>query len=350
MNKYLSILLIGISLSILAFNLKLHLKTDVTDSHYFAPLTHERLNRAIKSEIVILDQTRKQNLANILAVRNPRHSFARAILTDIRLGKGDLSVLEEHFFPLLSLNKSKEEGLISLLVQSSTEARFAHHILAYVERKKPIWGQSYLLALSKAKVQPLSELLPALKLYPEAHQDFIMDLYKRDGAQKAYAFMTELKGPIKELGSTPQQLIIDPLFSMAQATLPFGWDLQSETITSEANSGVSLFFLGKDRQVFFKQLIKAPAGSYKLSIELDGDASEEKGYFSIDLQCQNQSPVGTFPLKRISPNQETIEFDVHHDQSCDFLWLHFSGEPGTFPSPVSLKINRLTLSPDALKG
>lgn len=145
-------------------------------------------------------------------------------------------------------------------------------------------------------------------------------------------------------GVRPGELIHDATFSDPKAPPPFNWALTSSAVglaERQAGGRLHVVFYGQEDGMLASQLLLLPAGAYRLSMRVLGDAARAKA-LNWSIWCDKAAaPIASVTLERAGHGWQ---FAVPSD--CPAQWLKLSGSSGDIPQEadvtfVGFKLERI---------
>jgi hypothetical protein len=158
-----------------------------------------------------------------------------------------------------------------------------------------------------------------------------------------YAQARAIWGSFSGIGTASQPTLFDPDFSRPGPPPPFNWTLTSSTVgLAERQSAGRLhaIYYGQEDGVLAQQLLVLPLGRYRLSMRLQGGASQPKA-LSWNLLC-NGAPAPAASIRLDVAATRGWTFDV--PANCPAQWLQLSGVSGDLPQQSEVTINALRLA------
>ena len=142
-------------------------------------------------------------------------------------------------------------------------------------------------------------------------------------------------------GVKPNALIYDASFADKVTPPPFNWSLTSSSVglaEREAGGRLHLVFYGREDGILATQLLLLEPGSYRLSMQLKGDADNAKS-LAWSIWCDKAAvPTGSVTLQAATRGWR---FDV--PPGCDAQWLKLSGASADIPQQADVTIGGLLL-------
>ena len=154
---------------------------------------------------------------------------------------------------------------------------------------------------------------------------------------KAHAIWASVGGVRPE----QEQLIFDSAFSDKVAPPPFNWTLASSAVgLAERQPGrrLHVIFYGQEDGILASQMLLLPAGEYRLSMRLIGDAARSQT-LNWSIWCDKASaPIASVRLDRVSQGWGFVV-----PAGCPAQWLKLSGSLSDTAQQADLTIAGLKL-------
>ena len=132
-------------------------------------------------------------------------------------------------------------------------------------------------------------------------------------------------------------LVFDTSFSHPAAAPPFNWVLTSSTVgLAERQPGGRLhaLFYGQEDGVLASQLVLLPPGSYRVTMDLLGDAAHARP-LSWSLRCdKSREPFATITLDAAAARGWSFQIPAN----CPAQWLELSGSSSDMPQQSDVAI------------
>ena len=145
----------------------------------------------------------------------------------------------------------------------------------------------------------------------------------------------------RESRSPPNALIHDASFSDRISPPPFNWSLTSSSVgltERQAGGRLHVVFYGQEDGILASQLLLLGPGTYRLSMQVLGDAARAK-VLNWSIWCAKaSSPISSVALDQVGPGWR---FDV--PSGCAAQWLKLSGSSGDVSQAVDVTIRALKL-------
>ena len=145
----------------------------------------------------------------------------------------------------------------------------------------------------------------------------------------------------------PRALLFDGGFSSAAPPPPFNWEMTSSTVglaERRPAGDLHVMFYGQDDGVLARQLLVAPAGSYRLSMRLRGGSSHPDAlYWSV--RCDEGAAQEIARIRLDQAAAGGLAFQV--PQGCPAQWLELSGSSSDMPQQSDVTITGLALVREA---
>lgn len=287
------------------------------------------------------DQPLALRAAGQLFLRNPRSVDARVVLANDALRSDDLERFADLYFPLFDIMSHDQRRFVEPLVQLSGDVR----VFAAVKQRlqnAPAWGNEFLLAFLGTEDPPFADLAPIIDRYPHLRGHFLSSMIRHDQSEAAYAnFVSTLSSAEIGLLGIPFNSAMVP----SVAPRPFNWRLVSQNAEFLEDAGIFVYYQNERREDFFRQLFPLNAGTYSLSVELDGETSKASGHFMIEIRChEGGDPLLTMTLNHLTEDRTSFheDFEVPAD-GCRFQRLTFSGVPGVLTKQARAFVRRIAI-------
>jgi hypothetical protein len=143
-------------------------------------------------------------------------------------------------------------------------------------------------------------------------------------------------------------LVYDTEFADSKPPPPFNWTLTSSTVgLAERQSGGRLhaLFYGQEDGVLASELVLLPPGSYRLTVQLLGDASHARS-LSWSIRCdKTPEPFATVTLDAAAARGWSFQVPAN----CPAQWLELTGASSDMPqqSDVTIRALRISRGPGA---
>jgi len=316
-------------------------KSNVDESLYLSPLSEARLEAKFKSSLGAQPETAVK-IAETLFERDPRNELARVALFDYYFMQGNISSLEEYFFPLFKLT-SQEEQLVRTLVTISDTQEVFSYILRYIKEEKPNWGVLYLNEILTKTAHNPDDFISVYSHYPAWLTFLYVRLAGTVGIHHAYNAFVD----IQDYSENPNQLVVDPTFSQTEFNWPFGWRFDKDAVQREVGAGASVIFLGKGTPILLEQWVKAGIGKFQIIVSMSGEASLDRGYYKLSLKCWKGRELLMVKIDDISVEGGLIKahFEILEEE-CKFVELRILGQAGNFPATVRTWITSIEVIPE----
>jgi hypothetical protein len=144
------------------------------------------------------------------------------------------------------------------------------------------------------------------------------------------------------------ELVYDTGFSDNRAPPPFNWALTSSAVgLAERQPGgrLHIVFYGQEDGVLATQLLVLPPGSYRLSMQLLGDAARAKS-LTWSVWCDKAQA----PLASITLDAAVRGWQFTVPSNCPAQWLRLSGSSSDIPEQADVTIAGLKVQKVAAGG
>lgn len=162
-----------------------------------------------------------------------------------------------------------------------------------------------------------------------------------------YAKARSIWASISGVANAP--LLFDADLSQPEPPPPFNWALTASTVgLAERQPGgrLHVIYYGQEDGPLARQLLVLPAGRYRLSMRVLGDASQAEA-MGWSLKCANaQNALSTVPLNIAGARGLVVQVPA----DCPAQWLELLGRSSDLPQQSDVVITRLRLDREGDHG
>ena len=274
--------------------------------------------------------------------RDPRSRGARYLLAERFFRTGRITAALIEMQALVSLQSRGAEAFVPALVAFARTPGAVPQLKAFF-RQYPQVESAVLsvLALDPANADVVLSLATARQPDPTWQRNLISALATDGQYARAHSVWARLNGIRAGAG------LFNPAFADIAPPPPFNWAFPeaSEGVAEpDGKGGVDVLYYGRAKAVLASQLLRLPAGQYRLAASVS-DASGEVAAIRWLVRCAKADKV----LAQLPLRAGSVAGGFAVPAECEAQWLELQGVAGDLPRTSELKIHdlRLTAGPGA---
>ena len=314
-----------------------------------APMAEEPLFLAATQAVMRRDNAAALPLLEEARRRNPRSRLSRLLLLDQYLRAGRVADAASEMTVLARLLPEASKVLVPELARMAADPA-SQRALITVLRQDPDMHQAVLRHLATADASDALILKLAREGASGAPSEppvwpaiLLHNLVQRGDIGRAKQLWRELSAT-----KTGDSLVYNGRFAQDSALPPFNWALDTTpagVAEIGRKPGLQVEYYGRQKAALASQLLTLSPGSYRLELQVEGNASGEGSRLAWDVSCAGSSAsLGRADLVGIGYDRKKVSIGFAVPRTgCNAQWLRLNGEPAEFPKTQNVFITNLDI-------